>query len=63
MKLRYFDENKNNMKRLWKGLKDIISLKPGNCDSFSHLINEDGSKVSDPVKIANDFNEYFTLFY
>ena len=56
----YFDENKSNMKRLWKGIKDIISLKPGQCNTVSHLINEEGTKVSDPVTIANDFNEYFT---
>ena len=56
----YFDENKSNMKKLWKGIKDIISLKPGKGDTFSHLINEEGTKVTDPVTIANDFNEYFT---
>ena len=56
----YFHENKSNMKMLWKGIKDIISLKPKNCDAFSHLVSDDGLKISEPVNIANEFNEYFT---
>eukprot|EP00794_Sanderia_malayensis_P013289 gene13290-14664_t len=56
----YFHENKNNMKMLWKGIKDVISSKPKNCDAFSHLVSDDGSKISEPVNIANEFNEYFT---
>ena len=45
---------------LWKGIKNIISLKPKTCDAFSHLVSDDGSKISEPVNIANEFNEYFT---
>ncbi|MCP4484330.1 MAG: reverse transcriptase family protein [Flavobacteriaceae bacterium] len=56
----YFHENKSNMKMLWKGIKNIISLKPKTCDAFSHLVSDDGSKISEPVNIANEFNEYFT---
>ena len=47
------------MKMLWKGIKCIISLKPGNFDSVSYLKDDNGSKISDPVKIANEFNNYF----
>ena len=56
----YFDEHKNNMKMLWKGIKNIISNRPGNFDSVRFLKEENGSKISDPVKIANEFNNYFT---
>ena len=56
----YFHENKTNMKLLWKGIKDIISLKPNNTDTFSHLVDDNGLKISDSVHIANEFNEYFT---
>ena len=52
----YFDEHKNNMKMLWKGIKSIISIKPGNFDSVRFLKDENGSRISDPVKIANEFN-------
>ena len=40
----YFHENKSNMKLLWKGIKDIISLKPNSSDTFSHLVDANGSK-------------------
>ena len=48
------------MKLLWKGIKDIISLKPNNTDTFSHLVDDNGLKISDSVHIANELNEYFT---
>ena len=56
----YFDEHKDNMKMLWKGIKNIISIRPGNFDSVRFLKEENGSKISDPMKIANEFNNYFT---
>ena len=55
----YFDENKNNMKKLWKGIKSIISIKPGNFDTVGFLKEGHGSKIVDPVEIANEFNNYF----
>ena len=57
---RYFDENKSNMKMLWKGIKNIVSLKSNNLDTISHRTDENGSQIKDPVKIANQFNQYFT---
>ena len=45
---------------LWKGTKDIISLKQNNTDTFSHLVDDNGLRISDSVHIANKFNEYFT---
>ena len=56
----YFDENKSNMKMLWKGIKNIVSLKPNNLDTILHLTDENGSKIKDPVNIAIQFNRYFT---
>ena len=56
----FFDEHENNMKILWKSIKNIISIRPGNFDSFRFLKEENGSKTTDPVKIANEFNNYFT---
>ena len=56
----YFDEYKNNLKMLWKGIACIISLKPGNNETISYLKDKNGSKLADPVKIATEFHEYFT---
>ena len=43
---RYFDEHKNNMKMLWKGIKSIISIKTGSFDSVRFLKDENGSRIS-----------------
>ena len=56
----YFDQNKKNMKMLWKGIKSIISIKPGNFDTVRFLKEGHGPKIVDPVKIANEFNNNFT---
>ena len=48
------------MKLLWKGIKGIISIKPGNNETISYVKGKNGSKLSDPVKIATEFNKYFT---
>ena len=56
----YFDENKNNMKMLWKGIKSIVSLRSNNLDTISHLTGIDGSKITSPGQMANEFNHFFT---
>ncbi len=56
----YFDENKSNMKLLWKGIKDIVNLKPSSADTISHLTDQTGSQIKDQSKIANEFNHFFT---
>ncbi len=48
------------MKMLWKGIKYIISSKPNNTDTFSHLVDDNALNIFDSVHIANEFNEYFT---
>ena len=56
----YFDENKSNMKMLWKGIKSIVNLKANNLDTISHLTDNNGSEIKDPSTIANQFNHFFT---
>ena len=48
------------MKLLWKGIKDEISLKPNNTDTFLRLVDNNALKVFDSIHIANEFNKYFT---
>ena len=40
------------MKMLWKDIKNVISMKPGNFDSTKLLSDEKGHRMPDPVKIA-----------
>ena len=57
----YFTENKSNMKLLWKGIRSVIKMKSnsGETNSIPFLTNDDGSKITDPSSIANNFNDYF----
>ena len=50
----YFNTHKNNMKKLWSGIRSItnVSSKSGYCKS--QLI-QDGKEIDDPKKMANIF--------
>merc|ERR1712074_405906 len=56
---KYFADNKNNLKKIWKGIKDIVNIKAKNFDQPSCILNGDMS-VTEPKTIANTFNKYFT---
>ena len=53
----YFSTNKNNLQKIWKGIKEIINIKS---KSFSQptCIVEDKNTLSKPKDIANAFNNY-----
>ena len=47
------------MKKLWTGIKSIVNVKAKNqLSQISHLTDNDVC-VTDPVKMANMFNQYF----
>ena len=55
----YFQENSNNMKRLWSGIKTIVSQKSSTSSSTVHKMKDDlGNVTSDPSEISNIFNEF-----
>ena len=56
----YVEEHKSNMKMLWNDIKSVVSMKQANFDAISFLKEADGSKITDPLQIANNFNKYFT---
>ena len=39
----FFEDNKNNMKMLWNGIKNIVSLKSNNLHTISYLMDNTGS--------------------
>lgn len=55
----YFNENANNIKNTWKGIKDIITLRPKNAKTPTKLV-VDNTTLSDTRNIANAFNDYFS---
>ena len=56
---RYFTEHKDNIKKVWKGIKEIVNIKSKNYD-YPTCLQEGNSTVTDPTAIANSFNDYFT---
>ena len=56
---KYFSNNKDNLQKIWKGIKEIINIKSKHFDHPTCLL--DGNKsITDPSKMADKFNGYFT---
>ena len=56
----YFTENKSNMNLLWQGIRTVIKMKVnGNEQSICKVIDKNGCKITNPDKIATNFNNYF----
>ena len=56
---KYFNKNKDNIQKIWKGIKEIINVKSKNYDYPTSL--QDGDvNITDPIAVSNSFNEYFT---
>ena len=56
---KYFAENKDNLRKVWKGIKEIINIKSKNFDSPTCLQVGD-INITEPVAISNTFNDYFS---
>ena len=54
----YFENCKNNMKKTWKGIREIINTKSSM--SFISHIYHNGQTITEPITIANTFNNFFT---
>ena len=54
----YFLTNKNDTKKTWMGIKQIITIKPQCSHSPSKLKNNE-TEITDATRIANEFNEFF----
>ena len=54
----YFNTHKNNMKKLWSGIRSVVNVssKSGSCMSW--LIQDD-KEIDDPKKMASIFNKFF----
>ena len=55
----YFAKNKDNIKKIWKGIKEIINIKSKNFDHPTCLQVGD-ENITDAIAISNSFNDYFT---
>ena len=56
----YFTLNKTNMRNIWRGIKQIISLKPmSGGGGVSSRILEGDNVLTDSKSIAGAFNDFF----
>ena len=55
----YFSTNSQNMKKLWSGIKTIISHKSSTSSSINKIKDKDGNVTSDPSKMSNIFNDFY----
>ena len=58
----YFSTNSQNMKKLWSGIKTIISHKSSSSSAINKIKDKDGSVTSDPSQMSNIFNDFYVNF-
>ena len=54
----YFNENKNNMKKIWDGIRSIVNIKNTISPKVAQ-INDNGKIIDTPEEIASTFNDFF----
>ena len=54
----YFQNNLNDLKSTWKGIKNLISLKELPNVAPSNIF-DNGRSLTEPQEIANAFDKYF----
>ena len=57
----YFTVHNSHMKKMWPGISSIINMNKKAGSSISHLTHN-GKEISNPMKMANIFNNYFVNF-
>ena len=55
----YFTTYSQNIKKLWSGMKNIISHKNCSTSVISQIKDKNGNISYDPAEISNIFNDYF----
>ena len=55
----FFKTNMNIIKNTWKGIRNLISWKKS-ASPYIHLLSQDNETVTNPKKIVNIFNDYFS---
>ena len=57
---KYCENNWNNIKNTWKGIRTIISIK-NIAATVPHSIKFNNKTITDPTAMSNVFNNYFTF--
>ena len=56
---RLLKNNLNNLKNIWKDIRSLIAIKHSPASNI-HMLTHKGATVTDPLHIANIFNDYFS---
>ena len=54
-----FKKNLNNLKNKWKGIRSLIAIKHSPASNI-HMLANKRATVTDPLHIANIFDDYFS---
>ena len=54
----YFSEPNDNIKKVWEGIKELVTIKTKNCTTPTS-IEINNQVIIDPKLICNSFNNYF----
>ena len=55
---KYFEDNNNNIKKTWSGIREIVNLKNSDIHTITQL-NINGVNVINTNEIVNNFNDFF----
>ena len=55
----YFNKYSSDMKKMWSGIKQIITTKSKSLNHPLKISAQNKHEITDPQQIANSFNEYF----
>ena len=55
----YFLTNSQNMKKMWSGIKSIVSHKSFTSSSINKIKGNDGNVASEPSDMSNIFNNFY----
>ena len=56
----YFTENSQNILKTWTGIKNIINIHSSKKNQPTSILTDDNKLETDPTKIAEGFNSYFS---
>ena len=54
----FFDKNRNNTTLIWKGIRQLITLK-SKSKIHPNIVKVKGKDIMNPIEIANAFNNFF----
>ena len=54
----FFNENANNVKETWKGIRNLINVSKKSSTHINHLL-DNGKNITDPVEMANTINKFY----